>query len=319
MRVAVPMLACLVSLAALRGDAQEARPTLRRGDVLAISYASELPDPATWTYYVDVYARDGSFKGTLASFPGRDLTDLFYRDGIIYLAARNPGAIERIDSSGNPLPTFAAIPAKRLGPGPGGGVLATGFGGALWQLASDGTVVRFRSEQEEFRAWGTPELATDGCTVFFLAGGSAVARWDACLNTPVTLWTAPPGYLIFEHMRLLPDGTFLAAQAGGRPPIHFDALGNILRTYAVGSVPAIALDIDGTSFWTSDCMRRLDIATGAVLTNQCHGAYFALAVVGEPRAGLPALAPDQAIPTASGFVLSLMACVLALIAVLRMR
>ncbi|MBC7735413.1 MAG: FxDxF family PEP-CTERM protein [Bacteriovorax sp.] len=74
---------------------------------------------------------------------------------------------------------------------------------------------------------------------------------------------------------------------------RFDAAGALLQTYAagIGSVFALNLDPDGTSFWTGSTggttIEKIDIATGNILQNWSTGSgeLFGLAVLGEIQSG----------------------------------
>ena len=86
----------------------------------------------------------------------------------------------------------------------------------------------------------------------------------------------------------------------------------------------IALDIDGTSFWTFyNCPVRIDIATAArgICPPSSEG-FNGIAVVGEPRLGLPPFTEEvhaPAIPTLSPLALAAVAVALAAIALATIR
>ena len=92
--------------------------------------------------------------------------------------------------------------------------------------------------------------------------------------------------------RIRPNGDVMAASSTGNV-YRFDASGALLQTYAagIGSVFALNLDPDGTSFWTGSTggtmIEEIDIATGAVLQNWSTGTgvLFGLAVLGEIQSG----------------------------------
>jgi hypothetical protein len=307
MRHVLPLLLMMSFAARL-----SAQVVLNRGDVLAAFDST-----------IVAYDRNGAYKGQIINMPGRTLSDLFYRDGIIYVGARDPDAIERVDAvSGTLLTPFNlgfVYAINYLSPGPGGGLLAVNGSGEIYRFAADGSLVFLRTSPASPPAGHGIDLAADGCSAFFVTS-TRVARWDACVNAPAVVIVDYGLGGVFEHLRLLPDGTFLVSRNGAQPILHIDSAGNILRQYSLFG-PGIALDIDGTSFWTTfGCqLRRVDIASGAVLASSpCFGAG-ALAVVGEPRAGLPALHLGSDVPAVSTIVLALLAFSLAVTAVLKLR
>jgi hypothetical protein len=104
---------------------------------------------------------------------------------------------------------------------------------------------------------------------------------------------------------VLRDGTFLVAVVG-RGVLHVGAAGAVIREYPVPGAYAVALDIDGTSFWTNagNYLLRIDIATGDVLSEtftefQIQG----LSVVGEPRGGQASPATVDVPLTASALLI----------------
>ncbi len=270
---------------------------------------------------IRIHGRDGAFKRELFRAT-RILTEPFYRDGILYVGARSPDAIERIDAAGNRLTPFATAVynVNFLSPGPGGGLLAVNGSGEIYQFAADGTLMRFRNFTLRPPAYGGIELATDQCTVYF-ASASSLARWDTCLGVEPAYW-GPALASALNALRILPDGTFLISVFGLFPNfenriIHVDPNGNLIRSYAIGG-HSLALDIDRRSFWTDagNYLLRVDLETGAILSaTQTDSTIYGLSVVGEPRAGLAA----ANIPAVSPGVLILLALSLVAVAVIRLR
>src|SRR5688572_12166510 len=107
------VLTCALSLAA--------QPTLERGDIIASASFEE--EGGT----LEVYGRDGTFKGNLAVELSQPLSDPLHRDGIIYVATR-ADTIERFDTAGQRLTPFTtnAVDAFYISPGPNGGLVAAG-------------------------------------------------------------------------------------------------------------------------------------------------------------------------------------------------
>lgn len=257
-----------------------AQPTLVPGDVLLTS------EETNTRTIISVFARDGSYKGELARLPYLAFSDLFDRDGVIYAAAFD--SIQRISATGQLLTPFATnVEAHYLSPGPAGGIVTAGPA-VLTQIAADGSVILSRLFDPS--AGGGIDLGSDRCTLVSNRRG-AVGRWNACTDTAGATLGEPRGGGS-GTIRILPDGTFLVAVVASPRVLHLDANGEILRDYGIAS-RVLALDIDGTSFWAYDgCLKRIDIASGTVLTMTCPGGAVTLTVVGEPRAALAASAAD---------------------------
>jgi outer membrane protein assembly factor BamB len=297
-----------------------------RGDVLAsgtLESVDSQGDPITIAN-IRIYGRDGAFKRELISQENQYWSEPFHRDGIVYVASRAHW-IDRIDAAGNLLthfPTFVPN-VNFLSPGPGGGLVAANGSGEIYQLASDGTLVRKRDVTQHPPAYGGIDLASDQCTVFYATSGS-LARWNACLDTPAAFF-GPNLAVASRGLRLLPDGTFLIAVIGlfpglGNRVIHVDRDGNLIRSYPIPGA-ALALDIDGTTFWTSvgNTLVHADIASGEILSLTHTGFHIrGLSVVGEPRGGIAAGA-STSIPTTSSVVLVALALALSALAVFRLR
>ena len=266
-----------------------------------------------------VFGRDGQFKGELAVISQPPLSEPLVWDGIIYVATRYPPGIQRMDLSGHLMsPLTSSVDAvNHLGPGPGRGLLAVNGSCELYQFAADGSLLHFRDALSDPVMCGGVELASDACTVYSVAGGSIV-RWNACTHPNAEFLTPSLIPHAFDALRLLPDGTFLVAMANDQPILRLDRQGSIIRNFGLFG-KGLALDIDGTSFWTNEFgwITRVDLATGAVLSRTFHGRTWGLAVVGEPRAGLLAQAGSD-VPLTTPALIAMIA-VLVLLGLHRMR
>jgi len=312
---------------------QLAAAEFTRGEVLVFGERQSGTENDGNTLYVSsirVHGRDGVLKRELISAPDPlHYSEPLYRDGLVY-AYRNiccPYHIERIDVNGGLLTPFAtAVNVGWLSPGPAGGLLAVNGSREIYQFAADGTLLTFRDLDQRPSGGGGIDLASDQCTVYWTAGGSLV-RWETCRNKQPEIF-GPHLAASSRAFRILPDGTFLESVislfpgTGNNTVIHVDRDGNLIRSYNIPGF-ALALDIDGTSFWTNvgPTLVRVNIATGAVISvTHTDSVIYGLGVVGEPRAGFAhALVGNADIPTASSALILVLIVSLTAAAVLRLR
>jgi hypothetical protein len=98
-----------------------------------------------------------------------------------------------------------------------------------------------------------------------------IRRFDTATNTQLPNFNAVDAGGNMFALRILPDGGVLVAHT--TDVLRYDSNGVLIHTYAFahsGTLFALNLDPDGTSFWTGDLggddkVFRIDIATGAVL------------------------------------------------------
>jgi hypothetical protein len=241
----------------------------------------------------------------------------------VYFGARPPDSVERVDANGTLLPPFTTdvVNISYLGPGPAGGLLAVNGSGEICQFAANGTLLRFRDILQELPASGGIDLGSDQCTAFYLVHGAPV-RWNLCDGSEPQLIAGPTGTSF--AMRVLRDGSFLFAALGsaGRRVVHLAANGALIREYPVPGAHAVALDIDGTSFWTNsgNVLLRIDLASGAVLSSTpTPYEIYGLSVVGEPRGGESHAGGDvHPVPAATPLTLFALAATLCIAAAVRM-
>jgi hypothetical protein len=276
---------------------------------------------------IRIHGRDGIFKSEVFSREGR-LGEPMERFGAIYIGTRTGGAddaIERLDLVTRSTSTFATEVANvtYLSPGPLGGMLAVNGSGEIYRLSADGAVLYTRDIDAVPRGGGGIDLGPDGCTAFFAASGS-LARWDSCTNTGAQ-YAGPNLAASSLAMRLLSDGTFLIAVKGLQPDfenriIRVDQGGNLIQSYPIPG-DALALDIDGASFWTNagNNLFHVEIATGQILNVTVTGYLITgLSVVGETRAGLSAAAEVE-VPTLTRILLMLLTFGVAVAALIKLR
>ena len=126
-------------------------------------------------------------------------------------------------------------------------------------------------------------------------------------------------------LRLRPDGSLLVAGGpfnnGGPGVVHLSPAGDVLRGYS-GVASLVALDVDGTSFWSAGnkTLYKIDITTGQILIGPINVGLDinGIGVVGEPRV---ANSPEAiaAVPNLSIWLLVALAITLATIAIVRIR
>ena len=138
--------------------------------------------------------------------------------------------------------------------------------GTDWiDLAADQKTLIYSNEGSEIRSLNTSTLAD---TVFTNSSGANYAK------------------------RITTSGDVLMASSTGSA-YRFNSAGVLQQTYAVGigSIFALNLDANGTSFWTGatggQAIRKVNIATGAIEQSWSTGTgqLFGLAVFGEILAG----------------------------------
>jgi len=135
------------------------------------------------------------------------------------------------------------------------------------------------------------DLAGDQCTVYYTLGTASIKRFNVCTNQQQQDFnlTALAGSNA-EEIRIRPNGEVLVAD--GASVIRLDAKGNQTQTYGSTlrvSFYSLALDPDGTSFWTGDksgTVYRFDIDSGKLLTQFSTqlGTTDGISLFGEIRA-----------------------------------
>lgn len=318
MKIFRDWIALLLLLAALPVTAQGFAP----GDVVVSGIHFD-PEEGFPIRNLRVHGRNGAFKRELLASGG--FSEPLVRDGIVYGASRARGVIDRVDAAGTLLSPFAGpVDAVNfLGPGPGGGLLAVNGSGEIYHFAADGSLAHFRDFAQFPLGSGGIELAPDQCTVFYATFGR-LAQWNVCTNAPAAFY-GPDLASASRALRLLPDGTFLICVIGllpdlGNRVVHVDTGGNLIRSYPVPG-NALAIDIDGKSFWTNagNYLLRIDIESGALIHQTfTEFGIEGLSVVGEPRAGFAAAATAD-VPALTPTLLLLLTLILVITAFIRLR
>ncbi|HLZ23951.1 MAG TPA: hypothetical protein VKQ30_17705 [Ktedonobacterales bacterium] len=161
---------------------------------------------------------------------------------------------------------------------------------------ASGTLLATYSPATEARGTDWIDLAADQCTIHYTSEGSSVKRFNACTNTQLADFAtglSAPCYAL----RILPgSGDVLVACTS--QVYHLSSTGAIVQTYSAasigsnGSLFALNIDPDGTSFWTADFnggrVMHVDIATGNLLGSfTTNTSVFGLAIFGEKTAANP--------------------------------
>jgi DNA-binding beta-propeller fold protein YncE len=194
---------------------------------------------------IDKFNNQGAFIGTFGSGQFASAASLdnivFDSSGNAYVATRNlANNIRKLDPDGTVIATFSVEPETNMGP--------------RWM-----------------------ELAADQCTLFYTTGGPNVKRFDVCSNEQLADFNAEPlPWNTTAGLRLLPNGQLIVSQEIWL--VRLDSSGKLVPTAddpliydVVGQhywLP-VALDPDGTSFWStgyaSKTVFKFDIETGQQL------------------------------------------------------
>src|SRR4029077_17797582 len=129
------------------------------------------------------------------------------------------------------------------------------------------------------------------CTVYYTLGTTSIKRFNVCTNQQQKDFNlaALPGKGA-EELRIRPNGEVFVADDAS--VVRLDAAGNQTQTYGstLGvSFYSLALDPDGTSFWTGDksgTVYKFDIESGKLLTqfSTTLGTTDGVSLFGEIRA-----------------------------------
>lgn len=261
-----------------------------------------------------MYGNDGSYKWTVASSTSTFFRECLVHNGSLYVGTDRE--IKRFDLSGNELPRFNGFPViNYLAPFADGSIAGANGSEEIFHFEADGSVRQRLTVTRNPLARGI-DVDADQCSIRYAMNDRA-ATWNACTNAdPIPFaraWSAPPGF--GRAFRILPRGGFLVAILTDL--VRLDSSGRIVHTYGIPA-RALALDINGTSFWTGagGTLIRVSIETGQVeqLVNTGQAVEY-LSVVGEPRVALAA----TNIPMMDWRWLVLLVTCFAVIAFLRIR
>ncbi len=270
-------------LAAMAASPAVLAATFVQGDVFA----------STGSGAVTVYSNTGVFKATLDTGLGGFTTgSTFDASGNFYVTAFNAGQVAKFGPTGTLLTANwapgigLASPESIVFDSSGNAYIGNAGTAKIMKVnASGGLITTFTALQNT--DW--IDLAADQKTIIYSNEGSVIRKLDT-VTLVDTVFASGVGASSFAK-RIRPNGDLMVANSNGNV-FRFNSAGVLQQTYPIGlgSVFALNLDPDGTSFWTGSTggvpVRRVDIATGAILTTfNTAGNLFGLSVLGEVQAG----------------------------------
>ena len=169
---------------------------------------------------------------------------------------------------------------------------ADGGGQISKRLLADGSLVQNYTAAPQDRGTDWVDLSADQTTIYYTSEGSSIKRFSTVgAGTQLADFETGKGGTMYA-LRQLGDGSVLVANTSNI--LLFDSSGNIAKTYTIpntGTLFALNLDPDGTSFWTGDLangeITRVNIATGAIIKqfSAGTGSLGGLSVFGELTQG----------------------------------
>ena len=227
---------------------------------------------------------------TLSDTTGETFTagSAFDAKGNLYVADDLTGQISEYAPDGSSLGVFASGMTNPISPvfdqagnlfvGQEGTPYIAEFNPAGQRVANIGPV----STAELGDDW--IDLSGDQCTVLYTTESDQIYRYDKCTNTQLpALNQAPlPGSNAYQ-VKIMANQDVLVADTDS--VLMLDPSGNIINTYSCASLPGcaggifnVAIDPNGTSFWTDDfytgLIWQVDMATGTVMQTIGTGATY---------------------------------------------
>lgn len=225
---------------------------------------------------VNWYRADGSFVQALNTGLGGFTTgSASDADGNLYVTDFSVNNVSKFDTSGTLLGTFGsgynAAPESILFDATGNVFVGQADGTHhVLQFNAAGTLLNTFAPAIEDRGTDWIDLAADQHTLYYTSEGTTIKRFDTATNTQLadfaTGFTGKAAYAL----RILSDGGVLVADT--QRVLRLDSAGTVIQTYTptngTGTLFALNLDPDGTSFWTGDAdtgiLYKVNISTGAV-------------------------------------------------------
>ncbi len=241
---------------------------------------------------VNVYDQSGNFVQTLNNGLGGYTTGgTFDSTGNFYVTAFSANVVSKFDNNGNLVNASWAT-----GLGSNESIVFDANDNAYIGNAGSARILKVNSSGAQVAIYNALQntdwidLAADGITVLYSNEGSTIRQLNTSTLVDTVFTTGSYGQLFAK--RYLEDGGVLAASSTGNV-YRWDADGMLVDTIAVGigSLFALNLDPDGTSFWTGvlagQRIVKVDIATGNILQDWSTGTgqLYGLTVYGEIQAG----------------------------------
>lgn len=248
---------------------------------------------------VEVFSKTGALKATLDTTMGGFTTgSAFDAAGNFYVTAFSANVVSKFDANG-----VLVNSAWTTGLGSNESIVFDKVGNAYIGNAGAAQILKVDASGTHLQTFnvqsGTDwiDLGADQKTMIYSDESSTIRRWDVSTDTALSDFASGSGP--FYAKRIRPNGDVMVASGQGNA-YRFDSTGALVQTYAsgIGSVFALNLDPDGTSFWTGSTggqtVEQIDIATGAILEkwNTGGGQLFGLAVLGEITVGNPPPVPE---------------------------
>lgn len=245
---------------------------------------------------VSVFSNTGAFKATLDTGLGGYTTgSTFDAAGNFYVTAFSANKVAKFDSNGVLVNSNFATGAALASPE---SIVFDAAGNFYVGNAGAARIDKFNSAGAKIASYTTLQntdwidLAADQKTLIYSNEGSVIRSLDTSTLVD-TVFASGVGSATYAK-RIRPNGEVMMANSTGNV-YRYSSAGSLLQTYpiGIGSVFALNLDPDGTSFWTGStggqAIRRVDIASGSVIAassfNTGVGTLFGLAVLGEIQAG----------------------------------
>lgn len=241
---------------------------------------------------VNVYSQTGVLKQTLdttlGGFTTGSTTDAA---GNFYVTAFSANQISQFDSNGNLVDASwtagIAAPESIVFDSAGNAYIGNAGAAQIQKVDAAGNpITTFATLQNT--DW--IDLNADQVTLLYSNEGSTIRQLNTATNVDTVFTTGSYGALYAK--RYLLDGSVLAASSTGNV-YHWNSAGVEVGSCnpGIGSVFAMNLDPDGTSFWTGttggQSVVKVDIASCAILQSWSTGSgqLFGLSVFGEIQAG----------------------------------
>ena len=241
---------------------------------------------------VNVYSQSGVLKQTLDTGLGGFTTGgTFDKDGNFYVTAFSANVVSKFDNNGNLVDASwangIASVESIVFDAAGNAYLGNAGAMQIQKVDSTGTPITNIATLQN-TDW--IDLAADQTTLLYSNEGNTIREINTATNVD-TVFTSGPYAALFAK-RYLADGGVIAASGNGNV-YRWDLNGVLQQTYAIGigSVFALNLDPNGTSFWTGTLgganVRKVNLATGAIEESWSTGLtdLYGLAVYGEIQAG----------------------------------